>query len=676
MPAVSHFDPPSGTSRTHELVDSLVASGLLAVQHVDEVLARVERNAEPLLDAILDLGLVGEVDLLRHIASQLRTRFVSSDKLARAAVPKGVLERLPRTLLERLRVFPILFDGQTLSIVAADPTATELRQTVGSPVGARSVVIYVARPAAVEALIRKHCYGDQQAFSAIGRGPRTAGGRASMPGARQAGFGHAGSGTVAQPARTQDALLDLLGGGAPAAEAAPPVEPAPPPQGPSIDLPPLDIDPIATPAVAQPAGVSFSAHLEALNVLVTLLEQGRDGLRGHSSEVVRTARRVALRMGLDEPTVNAIAIAGYIHDLGKLSNYHLTPFNVAHFDGHRAQAQKVYLAPTRLFSAGDLPEPTVKALMHLYERFDGEGFPGRLAGREIPLPARLLAIVESFSDLTHHEKNPYRRRLTAEEACDALAQLGDVFDTQLVDLLEREILGDDLRRRLLDDRCVVLVIDADAEEGTLIEMRLAEAGHEARVRRTLPDSPEILRDVDIVVCDTHLPGAPDFAIPEMIRRLGLKLPTILLSPREDRETLERGLSYKPADFRVKPVSAEVITAKVLQLVSERHSDTGVRGSLEQMSLSDVVQVLSSGRKTGTLELSSHGAAGSIDFATGAIVDAAFGARRGADAFYALLRLSTGEFSLKTVRTNDVQTIHESVESLLLEGMRRLDEGIQ
>jgi hypothetical protein len=101
---------------------------------------------------------------------------------------------------------------------------------------------------------------------------------------------------------------------------------------------------------------------------------------------------------------------------------------------------------------------------------------------------------------------------------------------------------------------------------------------------------------------------------------------------------------------------------------------GVTGTLQEMALPDVIQILSNGRKSGRLTIEAEGTAGEIHFGDGAIFDARFGAADGEEALYAMLLLSEGDFVLDPSYRPATNVIKQATESLLLEGMRRLDEG--
>ena len=73
-------------------------------------------------------------------------------------------------------------------------------------------------------------------------------------------------------------------------------------------------------------------------------------------------------------------------------------------------------------------------ILHHHEKFDGTGYPGRLAGESIPLDARIIAVADSFDAMV--ADRPYRKGLGIKEAADELAKCaGTQFDPEIVDCL-------------------------------------------------------------------------------------------------------------------------------------------------------------------------------------------------------------------------------------------------
>jgi hypothetical protein len=92
-----------------------------------------------------------------------------------------------------------------------------------------------------------------------------------------------------------------------------------------------------------------------------------------------------------------------------------------------------------------------------------------------------------------------------------------------------------------------------------------------------------------------------------------------------------------------------------------------------MGLPDVIQILSNGRKTGRLEVTTGALRGELMFQHGAIHDARFGDLAGAEAVYEILTLTEGDFALEPDDTVVEDVIGIPTHHLLLEAMRRFDE---
>jgi hypothetical protein len=150
-------------------LDRLVAEGQVSPSLYDEVLIHAQRTQSTAEEAILQLGLMSEGELLKYIAGLYRTRFVGSERLAKAGVDPLLLKQVPRKLAKKLTAFPIMYDtrDRTLSVVAADVTDDDVRQQMQFATGARDVKVYVAREAAIRAAIAKHYDQDDRPFEML-----------------------------------------------------------------------------------------------------------------------------------------------------------------------------------------------------------------------------------------------------------------------------------------------------------------------------------------------------------------------------------------------------------------------------------------------------------------------------------------------------------------------------
>ncbi|WP_437689948.1 HD domain-containing phosphohydrolase [Sorangium sp. So ce176] len=743
------------------IADRLVLEGRITPDDHRRAVEYAMRTRGRIEDAIIELDIVNEAELLKFIATVHNTRFVSTEKLSKAIIEPRVLAKVSAITATLHGVFPVLLDERntTLSVATADPDNDVALHEIRLAAGVRDVRAIVARPAAVRAAIAYHYRGDSTAFNSLLRPvssfdevlynnannnpferTSTAHDRASMTHERapvmhdRASLTHvpaAHSQTMhgqtmhgqtmhgqtmhgqpahvtpphAQPMHTQT-MHGLPTHATPAlapvpvplvtAPPAPAVMRAPsaPPRGTTAGPPPTPVPPsppaqlqqvapVSAPIPPPPHPTTSHAYVETLNVLVSLLENNRQDLRGHSSTVARIVRKLCERIGLPPTTVASYVASAYLHDLGKNGPYHLTALNVAEYEGHRLAATKSVDLPAHLMESVGLPQDVVSAINLMYERYDGSGFPDGLSSKEIPLGARILAVADTYADLTQNPRNPYRKALRPPEACDVLAQYrGTIFDPNIVDLFRQVMTGDDMRAKLLSDRHQALIVDPDPEETTVLELRLLEQGFEVSIARNVAQARRELetKDIEVVVSEIDL-EEPDAGL--ALRADALKLgfgrdkTWVILTAKTDRQTAQRAFDLGVDDFVSKPASTDVMAAKLRQLIERRSSTAvprGVSGSLAEMGLPDMIQILWHGRKTCALKIQANSMAGEIHFADGQVVHALWAGAQGEDAFYRMLTLREGDFRLDPSFSPSTRSITASPEALLLEGMRRLDEG--
>lgn len=217
----------------------------------------------------------------------------------------------------------------------------------------------------------------------------------------------------------------------------------------------------------------------------------------------------------------------------------------------------------------------------------------------------------------------------------------------------------------------------------MLELRLVEQGFEVRTVRSADEAKRIIEtfEIHIVVGELDLPQGDGLALLAEVRKMpkGRDLIWVVHTRRSARADAQRAFELGVADFVAKPAPTDIFVAKLKALIDTRPrtaaAPRGVNGSLKEMGLPELVQVLFHGRKTGSLNVRRGEEAGEIHFEQGAIVHAMFGAKVGEEAFYAMLRLDDGDFEVDPEARATTRTINQSAEAMLLEGMRRLDEGI-
>jgi response regulator RpfG family c-di-GMP phosphodiesterase len=636
------------------LAERLTADGVITPEQQEAALNHVQRTGERIEEALLDVNAIDEATLLKYLAAHYKTRFVSTEKLSKADIDRHTLDKVPKKLAERDGIVPVLFDpkASVLSVVTADPDNTPALHDIQLASGVKEVRAFVGRPRAVRAAINKAYNGDIHAFAVLDRSAHQQFTtmldiyERNLVSEESMAVSLAAEGDARERMISEEELSKAGKG-------------------------------------AAGKGVTADSYLETLNVLVTLIENSRPDLRGHSAHVARMMKKISERIGLPEGQRAAMMIAGYFHDFGKMSAYHLTTLNVSEYEGHKVSAEKLARSPVRLMESVELPRETVEALESMYERYDGKGFPSGASGKDIPLGARLLAIADTFSDLTQNPRNPYRKSLRPIQACEVLSRYkGSIFDPNLVDLFRLTVTGEDLKARLLANRYRALIVDPDPEETTVLELRMLEQGFEVAQAHASDQALKILEkgETDIVVSELDLKPLDGFALLGTARKQswGAKLPWVMLTGRASRAEAQRAFELGVADFVNKPVSAELLVTKLRQIIEREAtaggSARGVSGSLREMGLPEIIQVLWHGRKTGSLKIRAGADAGEIHFVSGSVYNALWGNLRGEEAVYAMLGVTEGEFALDPNFKAPQELIQRSPEALLLEGMRRLDEG--
>jgi HD-GYP domain-containing protein (c-di-GMP phosphodiesterase class II) len=181
------------------------------------------------------------------------------------------------------------------------------------------------------------------------------------------------------------------------------------------------------PGVPRP-GPAWDARLRGL---VTALETRVPGAAGHSRRVAAQSRVLARRLGLDPGEVERIDCAARVHDVGKIivsPEILEKPGKLTSCEYEEVQRHAVFGA--RL--AASLEDPELTAIVrHHHERLDGSGYPDRLHGGEIPLGARIVAVVDTFDALT--SCRPYREARPPGTAIRIIEEeSGLTFDPEVV----------------------------------------------------------------------------------------------------------------------------------------------------------------------------------------------------------------------------------------------------
>lgn len=183
------------------------------------------------------------------------------------------------------------------------------------------------------------------------------------------------------------------------------------------------------------------AQAEIIERLAAATELRDDDTGGHVQRVAEMTGKIAEAMGADANQVDLIRRAVRLHDVGKiavpdsilLKKGPLTPDEQASMREHAA-------AGGRILQGSRIPVLVYAAEIarHHHERWDGTGYPDRLAGEQIPLSARIAAVADVYDALT--TERPYKEAWCEEAAvAEIIRQSGTHFDPQVVEAFRRVV---------------------------------------------------------------------------------------------------------------------------------------------------------------------------------------------------------------------------------------------
>lgn len=189
---------------------------------------------------------------------------------------------------------------------------------------------------------------------------------------------------------------------------------------------------------AQKSTSRMSAPRQTTDVLLQMIGERNPEFGEDVSAVIRLARGVAERLGLTREQMEEVAQAAALHDIGKLA----IPESILMKPGPLSAAEWEFVRQhtvigERILAAAPSLLNCAKYVRASHERWDGDGYPDRLAGEQIPLAARIVAVCDAFQAMT--SARPYRERRSVE---DAIAEVQRCSDTQFDSTVVRAFVAE------------------------------------------------------------------------------------------------------------------------------------------------------------------------------------------------------------------------------------------
>lgn len=160
---------------------------------------------------------------------------------------------------------------------------------------------------------------------------------------------------------------------------------------------------------------------------------------GHSERVALFARCLAAVSGQNAATCERIYLSGLLHDVGKIA----VPDGVLQkparlTNEERAIIEKHPESGWRILHQLEAMRDVLVGVLYHHENYDGTGYPDKIAGENIPIDGRILAVCDAFDAMT--SDRPYRQGMSVAKACEILrGGAGTYWDPQLVDVFLDQI---------------------------------------------------------------------------------------------------------------------------------------------------------------------------------------------------------------------------------------------
>ena len=173
------------------------------------------------------------------------------------------------------------------------------------------------------------------------------------------------------------------------------------------------------------------AYLESIEVLRYTVEAKDPYTRGHSDRVAAYSVLIGEKLGLDEDALKTLRIGGLFHDIGKIGIPDSILLKEARLtDDEYSQIKNHPSIGAHILQNASIFQDIIPIVKHHHERYDGNGYPGRLKGDEIPYFARIAAVADTFDAMT--SKRTYRDALPLETVIAEIERCsGTQFDPSI-----------------------------------------------------------------------------------------------------------------------------------------------------------------------------------------------------------------------------------------------------
>jgi diguanylate cyclase (GGDEF)-like protein len=183
--------------------------------------------------------------------------------------------------------------------------------------------------------------------------------------------------------------------------------------------------------------------ISTVEALANALEANDEYTSSHARWITDLAVKVGRGLGLDSKALKRLELGALFHDIGKIG----IPADILSKPGPLTAEEREVIEThpelgEKIIAPIDRLQDVRPIVRHCHERYDGDGYPDKKAGEEIPLESRIILVCDAFHAMT--TDRPYRKRLPSDEAFRRLEEgAGTQFDPDVVDVCVRVLRAEE-----------------------------------------------------------------------------------------------------------------------------------------------------------------------------------------------------------------------------------------
>ena len=294
---------------------------------------------------------------------------------------------------------------------------------------------------------------------------------------------------------------------------------------------------------------------------------------GHSQRVAKYAEEIAKRMGKSEEERKNIYYAALLHDIGKI---HI-PDTIINKASQLTDEEFAYIKlhpVSGYYILKDIKENVmvVQGAKWHHERFDGDGYPNGLSGKDIPEVARIIGVADAYDAMTSNRS--YRQIMQQQKVRSEIEEgRGAQFDPEIADIMLKMIDEDKEynMRQQTDVQWDIMVVDDDPADLEFIRSILeGEPGYQLHIETTGESALRTLQEksMDVVLFDIQMSDMDGLEVYTRIREIS-DAPIVFLTQDKNIGAMNRIDELGIEDYLVKPFMPQALQEILHSILQEK-----------------------------------------------------------------------------------------------------------